>query len=830
MSYPFAQHNLRTCTVSEGTSLPNFKSVYGNIPTGAGSFFGSCLVTRVWISITASTTVSGSGSTWTYNASYPGGDTNSLVGVSITVAGAGGTGNNGTFTVTASTASSITVNNPSGSTATATSTTITLNGNAAMYVMNLTQQTFGISAGNAFFANCSFTADGNYSNAGNKGTFTCVNSGAQGAVLTNATAVNETTSGICNARIDQFVISSVANASGGLTVYTGNFPGGTSSIGQLYGWKDYVFVISGFTNPANNGTFLVVGSSTTTITVVNASGVAESGGTYFARSMSGLSWFLTTAGFTQTTDPGQVTWQDVNFTNQVTGADGTIGANKVRYTLSVTPSGIRVGQVFTVTGTTGGTFDLSGTITAINTGSNFVDVLMGSTPSNTSQSGLTATGQVLGITATPPFIAASPHQFWTMEANVITADLISNWRGVWDPTKTYNWGDMVWHSASDPNVYIVQTKLPSVYIKSATFSSTTITYNTYVSHNFSTNQHVTVTGLTNATFNVTNAVITSASGTTFTVTATPSGNNALANQNGLANIVPTNDAATWGSSGSPQQWILYTYEMWQGNDPAGTYYLRTDYGLVWNGAAGYSFQVGSGASGTGYLTGWKSYREHWSTGGNSPSGAACAPYDSQFWSDGVGGEFCWSLWGGATISSFNSSYSFLNLEWGKTNAGAKNGLWLQYHFLTGPKGSVGTAGRGGAQAWVTQPPVGVPPVQIFINGPIGYPSQVPQNGSNSPGAMALTALASTTHSVATGNGNNTPVYPIFSGMGLTMSNPLVNTATLAGNDTNKYFQILSAVDAYGSTHNYLTNDSNDQLILRIGGNSQRAQLLMRWDT
>lgn len=65
-------------------------------------------------------------------------------------------------------------------------------------------------------------------------------------------------------------LSSVATASGGTTVYTGTITGGNN--GAYIG---ITFVVSGFTNGVNNGTFVCVNSSTTTLTLSNASGAAE---------------------------------------------------------------------------------------------------------------------------------------------------------------------------------------------------------------------------------------------------------------------------------------------------------------------------------------------------------------------------------------------------------------------------------------------------------------------------------------------------------------------------------------------------------------------------
>ena len=65
-------------------------------------------------------------------------------------------------------------------------------------------------------------------------------------------------------------VTSVDNASTGTTVYNGVFPdaGSNAYVGML-------FLIAGFTNGANNGAFIVTASTTTTLTLANAGGVAE---------------------------------------------------------------------------------------------------------------------------------------------------------------------------------------------------------------------------------------------------------------------------------------------------------------------------------------------------------------------------------------------------------------------------------------------------------------------------------------------------------------------------------------------------------------------------
>ena len=82
-----------------------------------------------------------------------------------------------------------------------------------------------------------------------------------------------------------FTLSSVAAASGGTTVYTGTITWG--GINGTVGLAGQTVVISGFTNGANNGTFIITTATSTTITVTNAAGVAEThAGTAVANALS----------------------------------------------------------------------------------------------------------------------------------------------------------------------------------------------------------------------------------------------------------------------------------------------------------------------------------------------------------------------------------------------------------------------------------------------------------------------------------------------------------------------------------------------------------------
>ena len=65
-------------------------------------------------------------------------------------------------------------------------------------------------------------------------------------------------------------LTQVANAAGGTTVYTGGVTGGGGNA-----MAGTTFIVAGFVNAANNGTFLVTASTATTLTLANTSGVAE---------------------------------------------------------------------------------------------------------------------------------------------------------------------------------------------------------------------------------------------------------------------------------------------------------------------------------------------------------------------------------------------------------------------------------------------------------------------------------------------------------------------------------------------------------------------------
>lgn len=65
-------------------------------------------------------------------------------------------------------------------------------------------------------------------------------------------------------------LSAAATASGGTTVYTGTITGGGSNA-----FAGVLFSVAGFDTAANNGSFECTASSTTTLTLANAAGVAD---------------------------------------------------------------------------------------------------------------------------------------------------------------------------------------------------------------------------------------------------------------------------------------------------------------------------------------------------------------------------------------------------------------------------------------------------------------------------------------------------------------------------------------------------------------------------
>lgn len=85
------------------------------------------------------------------------------------------------------------------------------------------------------------------------------------------TSVTETTAALTLTQAAiSFVLTSVANAVSTSTTYTGTITGGANNV-----YAGLSFTITGFTTPANNGTFVCTASTTTTLVLTSSVGVSE---------------------------------------------------------------------------------------------------------------------------------------------------------------------------------------------------------------------------------------------------------------------------------------------------------------------------------------------------------------------------------------------------------------------------------------------------------------------------------------------------------------------------------------------------------------------------
>ncbi len=184
-----------------------------------------------------------------YTGTITGGAGNAYVGATVVVAGFTNANDNGTFTCTASSNTTLTLNNPNGvaQTHAATANVTT----SAVYTGTITG-----GAGNAY-AGATVVVTG-FTNAGNNGTFTATASSATTLTLKNVAGVAETNPGTATI------------STGTSTVYTGTITGGINN-----GFAGDSFIIAGFTNGVNNGTFTCTASTTTTLTCANTAGIAE---------------------------------------------------------------------------------------------------------------------------------------------------------------------------------------------------------------------------------------------------------------------------------------------------------------------------------------------------------------------------------------------------------------------------------------------------------------------------------------------------------------------------------------------------------------------------
>ena len=103
-----------------------------------------------------------------------------------------------------------------------------------------------------------------------------------GVALSNTTYWTNSGSGLTTGQysltgfsLGTITLSSVANAAGGNTVYSGSSIALTGFSGASGGLVGFRFVVTGFSNPLNNGTFICTASTGTTLTLNNPSGAAQ---------------------------------------------------------------------------------------------------------------------------------------------------------------------------------------------------------------------------------------------------------------------------------------------------------------------------------------------------------------------------------------------------------------------------------------------------------------------------------------------------------------------------------------------------------------------------
>jgi hypothetical protein len=112
--------------------------------------------------------------------------------------------------------------------------------------------------GSNAYAGATFVVAGFATNASNNGTFQCTASTTTTLTLNNIAAIAETH-------------AATAQDQASVTVYTGTITGGGSNA-----FAGFTFTVTGFaTNASNNGTFQCTASNTTTLTLTNPNGVAE---------------------------------------------------------------------------------------------------------------------------------------------------------------------------------------------------------------------------------------------------------------------------------------------------------------------------------------------------------------------------------------------------------------------------------------------------------------------------------------------------------------------------------------------------------------------------
>ena len=258
--------------------------------------------TTVMLNLTS--VANANGGTTVYTGTITGGANNAFVGDTVVVAGFGFAVDNGTFTCTASTATTLTLSNRFGAKQNGTATASVP---ATIYTGTITG-----GGGNAFLGDSVVTSG--FQNAANNGTFVAIASSATTVTLNNKAGVTESNPGT----------ATVATGAGTNTVYQGTITGGTGN-----GFAGDSFIIAGFTNAGNNGTFTCTGSTATTLTCPNAAGIAET--------RAGTATTNATFNWVQGAIPINPSVADIGVTTSVASAI-FVGQNTT-YNITVTNSG-----------------------------------------------------------------------------------------------------------------------------------------------------------------------------------------------------------------------------------------------------------------------------------------------------------------------------------------------------------------------------------------------------------------------------------------------------------------------------------------------------------
>ena len=281
------------------------------VPDAAAFNLTSVAPSTVALTLTAAG--NNAGGNTVYTGTITGGAGNAYVGDTVVVTGFTNGRDNGTFTCTASSNTTITLNNTRGVFQThAGAATVTT---GAVYTGTITG-----GAGNAF-AGDTVVVSG-FTNAGDNGTFTATASSATTLTLNNKAPIAETDP----------ATATVVTATSTSTVYAGTITGGTGN-----GFAGDSFLIAGFTNAANNGTFTCTASTATTLTCSNAAGVSE---TNTGTATSTLNWSEgavsinpTTADIAVTTTVGSAVFLGASTTYNITVTNnGSSAANAVKLT------------------------------------------------------------------------------------------------------------------------------------------------------------------------------------------------------------------------------------------------------------------------------------------------------------------------------------------------------------------------------------------------------------------------------------------------------------------------------------------------------------------